>query len=146
MSNYSTWGPTYEAKIGTTFSAPGANVLTAGGTIYGGLVIASGTSFSAPYVAGVAALIKQAHPGITPNEIINRLAMTAKPVKMQSNQRQTQNYLAPAFQQGGGMIDAYAALKTTTTLNVSDLAFNDTAYSQPQSFELRNGGGDVVTY
>lgn len=146
MSNYSTWGPTYETKIGTTFSAPGANILTAGGTIYGGLVIASGTSFSAPYVAGVAALIKQAHPGITPNEIINRLATTAKPVKMQSNQRETQDYLAPAFQQGGGMIDAYSALKTTTTLNVSDLAFNDTAYSQPQSFEVRNGGGDSVTY
>ncbi|POS73646.1 serine endopeptidase [Diaporthe helianthi] len=146
MSNYSTWGPTYEAKIGTTFSAPGANVLTAGGRIYGGLVIASGTSFSAPYVAGVAALIKQAHPGITPDEIINRLATTAKPVKMQSNQRQTQDYLAPAFQQGGGMIDAYAALKTTTTLNVSDLAFNDTAYSQPQSFEIRNGGADSVTF
>ncbi|KAH8785838.1 peptidase S8/S53 domain-containing protein [Diaporthe sp. PMI_573] len=146
MSNYSTWGPTYETKIGTTFSAPGANILTAGGTIYGGLVIASGTSFSAPYVAGVAALIKQAHPGITPNEIINRLATTAKPVKMQSNQRQTQDYLAPAFQQGGGMIDAYAALRTTTTLNVSDLAFNDTAYSQPQSFEIRNGGGGSVIY
>ncbi|KAG8169109.1 hypothetical protein KVR01_001858 [Diaporthe batatas] len=146
ISNYSTWGPTYEAKIGTTFSAPGANILTAGGTIYGGIVIASGTSFSAPYVAGVAALIKQAHPGITPNEIINRLATTAKPVRMQSNQRQTQDYLAPIFQQGGGMIDAYAALKTTTTLNVSDLAFNDTAYSQPQSFEIRNSGSDSVTY
>jgi subtilisin family serine protease len=120
--------------------------MTAGGTIYGGLVIASGTSFSAPYVAGVAALMRQAHPGITPNEIINRLATTAKPVKMQSNQRQTQDYLAPAFQQGGGLIDAYAALRTTTTLNVSDLAFNDTAYSRPLGFELRNGGGDSVTY
>lgn len=146
MSNYSTWGPTYEAKIGTTFSAPGGNYLAAGGTIYGGYVVASGTSFSSPYAAGVAALLKQVHPNITAVEIINRLATTAKPIKMQTNLRVTQDYLAPTFQQGGGLVDAYAAVHTTTTFNASDLAFNDTSFIQPQSFEIYNQGNETVTY
>lgn len=146
MSNYSTWGPTYEAKIGTTVSAPGGLIMSLGGHIYGGLVIASGTSFSSPYAAGVAALMREAHPNITPVEIINRLATTAKPLRMQSNQRVTQDYLAPAFQQGAGGMDAYAAVRTTTTFNISDLAFNDTAYIKPLGFEIRNGGNSSVTY
>lgn len=146
MSNYSSWGPTYEAKIGTTVSAPGGLIVTLGSELYGGLVSASGTSFSSPYVAGVAALMREAHPGITPAEIMNRLATTAKPVRMQSNQRVTQEYLAPAFQQGAGMIDAYAAVRTTTTFNVTDLAFNDTAFLRPMSFEVRNEGTESVTY
>lgn len=146
MSNYSSWGPTYEAKLGTTVSAPGGLIMSLGGEIYGGLVVASGTSFSSPYVAGVAALMREAHPGITGNEIMNRLATTAKPVRMQSNQRVTQDYLSPTFQQGGGMIDAYAAVRTTTTFNVSELAFNDTAYLRPLSFEMRNDGNSSVTY
>lgn len=146
MSNYSSWGPTYEAKIGTTVSAPGGLIMSLGGTIYGGLIVASGTSFASPYVAGVAALMREAHPGITANEIMNRLATTAKPVRMQSNQRVTQEYLAPPFQQGGGMLDAYAAVRTTTTFNVSELAFNDTAYIKPLSFEIRNEGTESVTY
>ncbi|KAJ4397852.1 hypothetical protein N0V93_002089 [Gnomoniopsis smithogilvyi] len=146
MSNYSTWGPTYEAKIGTTFSAPGGNCIAAGGMIYGGFVVASGTSFSSPYAAGVAALLKQAHPDLTPDQIINRLATTAKPIQMQTNLRVTQDYLAMPFQQGSGLVDAYAAVRATTTFNVSELAFNDTTFIGPQSFEIFNAANESLTY
>lgn len=146
MSNYSTWGPTYEAKIGTTFSAPGGNYIAAGAMLYGGFVVASGTSFASPYAAGVAALVKQAHPDITPDEIINRLTTTAKPIQMQTNLRVTQDYLAMPFQQGSGLLDAYAAIRATTTFNVSELAFNDTAFIRPQTFEMYNNGNESLTY
>lgn len=146
MSNYSTWGPTYEAKIGTTFSAPGGIYIAAGAMIYGGYVVASGTSFSSPYAAGAAALVKQAHPEITPDQLINRLATTAEPIRMQTNQRVTQAYLAPAFQQGAGLINVHAALHTTTTFNVSELAFNDTTFIRPLSFEMYNMGNASVSY
>lgn len=146
MSNYSSWGPSYEAKIGTTVSGPGGMIMSLGAQLYGGLVVASGTSFSSPYVAGVAALIKGVHPGITAVEIVNRLATTAKPVRMQLNQRVTQDYLSPPFQQGGGMLDAYAAVHTNTTFNVSSLPFNDTAYLVPLAFEIRNEGAEALTY
>lgn len=146
MSNYTTWGPTYEAKLGTTFSAPGGNYIAAGAMIYGGFVVASGTSFASPYAAGVAALLKQAHPDLTPDQLINRLATTARPIRMQTNQRVTQEYLAPPFQQGAGLLDADAAVRTVTTFNVSELAFNDTAFIRPLSFEMFNVGSQPLTY
>lgn len=146
MSNYSTWGPTYEAKLGTTFSAPGGIYIAAGATIYGGYVLASGTSFSSPYAAGVAALVRQAHPDITPDQVINRISTTAKPIQMQTNLRVTKDYPAPVFQQGAGLVDAHAAIHTTTTFNVSDIAFNDTAFLRPHSFEMNNVGNESVSY
>lgn len=146
MSNYSTMGPTYEAKIGTTFSAPGGVYIAAGAMIYGGFVVASGTSFSSPYAAGVAALLKQAHPDLTPDQIINRLATTAKPMQMQTNLRVTQEYLSIPFQQGAGLVDAHAAVYATTTFNVSELALNDTAFLRPLSFEMFNIGNESLTY
>jgi subtilisin family serine protease len=39
-----------------------------------------GTSFSAPLVAGVAALIKSIHPEYTPNEVIKTILSTADPI------------------------------------------------------------------
>lgn len=146
MSNYSTWGPTYEAKIGTTFSAPGGFYLAAGGTIYGGFVFASGTSFSSPYAAGSAALIKQAHPSAKAVDIINRLASTSKPLRYQTTQRAQQDFLAPAFQQGAGLLDVWSAVHTNTVFNISDLAFNDTNFLTPISFEITNEATDAITY
>ena len=46
----------------------------------GGTTVVRGTSFSAPYVAGAAALIKAAFPGITSAGIKKRLENTATPI------------------------------------------------------------------
>jgi subtilisin family serine protease len=44
----------------------------------GGHCSDNGTSFSAPYVAGVAALIKAKHPDWTPREIVAQIEQTAE--------------------------------------------------------------------
>jgi subtilisin family serine protease len=41
--------------------------------------ISSGTSFAAPYVSGVAALMLSANPSLTPDQIENTLIATANP-------------------------------------------------------------------
>ena len=64
--------------------------------------IASGTSFSAPHVAGVIALMLEADPLLTPDEIKTILQQTATP--MVSRDRS---------QVGAGYLDAWAALSAT---------------------------------
>lgn len=60
----------------------------------------TGTSQSAPYIAGVAALIKQAHPDWTPFDIKVAISNTAKVLD-------TKTY--NVFDQGAGRIQPYAA-------------------------------------
>ena len=60
----------------------------------------SGTSFSAPQVAGVAALIKAKSPAWTPAQIVNRLKTTARDAGPRG--------IDPYY--GFGVLDAYAAL------------------------------------
>ena len=45
----------------------------------GGRIVATGNSFAAPHIAGLAARIRAAHPGATPFEIKTILAATASP-------------------------------------------------------------------
>ncbi|TDD83286.1 S8 family serine peptidase [Actinomadura rubrisoli] len=57
-------------------SAPGQNVISTLGDGYvGGL---QGTSFGAPYAAGVAALVRSRHPRLSYQQVINRILITAE--------------------------------------------------------------------
>lgn len=78
--------------------APGVDVISAapGGKVYED----SGTSMATPHVAGVAALLMQAAPTATIDEIENAIVSTAKRLSG-----------VPAHRQGFGIIDAAAALQ-----------------------------------
>ena len=72
-SNYTRVG---SPDAGHTISAPGSLVYTtAPGNDYG---FATGTSFSAPIVAGAAALYKSGHPNATPARVIGKLRAEAR--------------------------------------------------------------------
>src|SRR5690606_33422943 len=79
----------------------------------------SGTSMSAPHIAGIAALIKQAHPNWTPFDIKVALANSAK-------------VLDPAkydvFAQGAGRVQAYGAAHPAAL-----------AYSQDKAVQNQRG-------
>ena len=64
-----------------------------------GLIPISGTSFAAAYVSGLAALLKQRFPALTPAQIINRITATAR-----HPGGGVDNYV------GAGVIDPVAAL------------------------------------
>ena len=57
-------------------AAPGVDMVST--VPKGGHCQDNGTSFSAPYVAGVAALLKEAHPGWSPEQIRAQIAQTAE--------------------------------------------------------------------
>ncbi len=106
LTSYSNYGPLVD------ITAPGGDpvpILEDGilvpdvGSTY---AYAGGTSYAAPQVAGVAALIKEVAPNLTPLQIINIIKQTAKPL--------------PGSCGGGcgaGLLDAHAAVqaaKSTT--------------------------------
>ncbi|MFR9726939.1 type VII secretion-associated serine protease mycosin [Streptomyces sp. MS19] len=57
-------------------AAPGVDMVST--VPGGGQCVDNGTSFAAPYVAGVAALLRAANPGWTPRQIVSHLQQTAE--------------------------------------------------------------------
>ncbi len=73
--SFSSVGPTSDGRIKPDVMAKGSGAWAAvGSSGYGGV---SGTSFSCPLTAGVAALILQANPGVTPRQVVEALRETA---------------------------------------------------------------------
>jgi subtilisin family serine protease len=81
-------------------SAPSEGLL--GVSADGRIVVWDGTSGAAPIVAGVAALVRSAHPGLDANNVINRIIKTARAVPGVSAK--------PDPLYGYGLLDAAAAV------------------------------------
>jgi subtilisin family serine protease len=70
-----------------------------------GLMVASGTSFSAPVVSGTVALILQKNPGLTPPMVKAILQYTAEALPNQN-----------LMQQGAGLVNVLGALQLSDAL------------------------------
>lgn len=121
---------------GTTISAPGNSVysLSNAGTTTPGAdsyIARSGTSFSAPQVAGVAALLAQIKPGISPAEVKALLTRSARPYAAES-------YCVGRPECGAGLLDAfktvYTLLQTQGVANAAPLMV-----ALPQQYVLPGG-------
>tara|TARA_B100001250_G_scaffold174617_1_gene150152 strand:+ start:2333 stop:4000 length:1668 start_codon:yes stop_codon:yes gene_type:complete len=69
-------GPTADGRIKPDVVAPGQGVVVAD-IRSGGYVRNSGTSFAAPIVSGISALILQINPGLKPHQILSELRSSA---------------------------------------------------------------------
>ncbi|EQB54628.1 hypothetical protein CGLO_05510 [Colletotrichum gloeosporioides Cg-14] len=147
VSSFSSWGPTPEGRSYPSFVAPGENILSTFLPKYGGLAVIGGTSMSNPFAVGVFALVKEEHPDYDPKQILSVVTTTAKPVKFIDGNRKSFEYLAPVFSQGGGLVDAWAAVHAVSLVNVSSLDFNDTLHRpSPLTFTLKNTGTETLAY
>jgi membrane-anchored mycosin MYCP len=102
-------------------AAPGENIVALGydgnpvNALQGqdGLIPINGTSFSAAYVSGLAALVKQRFPDLTPAQIINRITATAR-----HPGGGVDNYV------GAGVIDPVAALTWDVPAGPKDVPYS----------------------
>jgi len=99
--------------VGTTISAPGNSIYTTSNTgltapVADSYSALSGTSFSAPQVAGVAALLMQIKPGISPAEVQSHLVNSARAFPSGS-------YCATRTDCGAGLLDAFKAVNVLLT-------------------------------
>ena len=143
VTYYSGRGPsTCDGAVFPKVVAPGDNVLTtdlsAGGRpLY---VLAAGTSFAAPHVAGVIALLRAAVPLATADEVDAAIAATAVDLGAPG----------PDNDSGRGLIDAVAALEWLQAgvdrdrdgFGARDDCNDDDARMNPRAAEIRGDGID----
>ncbi len=109
VASFSSRGPTpVDGLTKPDVVAPGVRI-TAPDNDSSGYVTLSGTSMAAPMTAGVAALLLQANPGSSPDEIKNALKETARPIRRGGDENQ----------QGQGVIDAVAASQQLESARLS---------------------------
>jgi hypothetical protein len=123
MAGFSARGPGPVADIlKPDVTAPGVNIIAgftpepANATPGENFAYLSGTSMATPHVAGVAALLRQAHPEWSPAAIKSALITSAR------QDLQIQNSITPAnpFDYGGGHIVPNDALQPGLVYDVSD--------------------------
>ena len=134
VADYSSRGPSIGlfsaaapiSAIKPELVAPGGNIYTAAqrldpnGDLYdaSGYTAVEGNSFSAALVAGAVALVKQAHPGYSPEQLKSAVVNSA------SGNLQDDAGLARVRSAGAGKLNVQAAIGALVTVNPPTLAFN----------------------
>lgn len=118
LTDFSATGPSVDRGIKPDVVAVGADVYTAtqnldaGGDMYSnnGFILVDGTSFSSPLVAGAAALLKSARPGLTVHHYRSLLINTAAEAFSETGGSTS------VQQSGAGQLDMEAAVRSNTAI------------------------------
>ena len=120
LASFSSTGPTHDGFVKPEVVAPGGHLLGLMSTVSktaadhpefhdgGSYFSMSGTSQAAAVVSGVVALMLQAEPYLTPDDVKCKLMSAARPAVDQSGA-----LAYSVFQQGAGLINAYDAVSAT---------------------------------
>ncbi|MFD1036857.1 S8 family serine peptidase [Virgibacillus byunsanensis] len=115
IADFSSRGPvTVNWDIKPDIIAPGSNIIS---TVPNGYQALQGTSMAAPHVAGVMALVKEAHPDWTIEQIQGALTTTATPLEDNKG-----DLLDPIIQ-GTGQIQPNKAIETNTIIQHALLSY-----------------------
>ncbi|WP_306798548.1 S8 family serine peptidase [Oceanobacillus saliphilus] len=127
IATFSSRGPvTMNWNIKPDVLAPGTGIWS---TVPGGHEQMDGTSMAAPHVTGAVALIKEAHPDWTREQIIGALKTTAERLQEQDTSEPTI--------QGMGAIRPDKAIETTTIIHDPQLNFGKVdSYREELSLEI----------
>ncbi|KAI9506729.1 peptidase S8/S53 domain-containing protein [Coemansia spiralis] len=138
MSSFSSYGPTAELGVAPLVSAPGGNIWSTYPIKLGSYTTLSGTSMATPFVSGVAALLKQAHPNLRAGDIRNVLVATAQPLLDSDTGRMVHPYHS-----GAGLINAYNAIRSHVIFNPSVVAINGSNWNVLSNINDPHSGSAV---
>jgi len=130
LAPFSSRGPvTVSWEIKPDIVAPGIGIDS---TVPGGHMALQGTSMAAPHVTGAAALLKQAHPNWTPEQIKSALMTTAKHL------RDKDGHYYKTYEQGAGRIQLYEAVKVDTFFYPSSITLGLFDKKEGENKHIRN--------
>ncbi|KAG5818422.1 hypothetical protein H9Q71_001393 [Fusarium xylarioides] len=147
---FTTWGPTNELLLKPDITAPGYMIMST--VLNQSYEELSGTSMSAPYIAGIAALFVGQYGGRAFNGagfakmLRDRIASSGTTLPFVNN-RLMRKFKASPFQVGTGLVDAWKVLNYDTQLEYEPFSLMDTELFRPQwSFNITNTDGIAHEY
>lgn len=145
ISGFSSFGVAADLSFKPNLGAPGGGIFSSYPLELGGTATLSGTSMSAPHVAGGVALILEAKPKIKSQDMLARLQNAADPKNWSGNG--ASGLLDFTFRQGAGMLDIVGTIQATTVVEPSQLALGESeAGPKTTTITVRNEGSTAVTY
>jgi minor extracellular serine protease Vpr len=145
MSAFSAYGMSPDLQLKPDIGAPGGAIYSAYPLERGGFATLSGTSMSAPHVAGAAALLLQAEPRTSSQQVRNILQNTARPQMWSGNPGL--GLLEIVHRQGAGMLRIDDAITNATRVEPGKLSLGEgEAGPVTRSIEIENNGDAPVTY
>ena len=140
LTSFSSRGPSSGGAIKPDLIAVGENVYTA--TLNQDFVVESGTSFSSPMLAGAAALLLAARPGLSNQQYRSLLINSATPVMQNSGA------LLTTQQEGSGFLNVLAGLNSAIAASPTSISYGIGAgtFDQTAMLTLTNVGTVTDTF
>ena len=134
VAYFSSRGPVSPFYIKPDMVAPGAFISTT--DLAGNYSVSSGTSFAAPHISGVSALLLQKNPELTSKELKSILMTTSDLVSDEYNKR------FPVEVSGSGRVNATKAINAELIITPANLIFNLSPYDQTETKIVKIKGID----
>ena len=145
ISSFSSYGLAPDLSFKPDIAAPGGSIYSTYPLEQGGYATLGGTSMASPHVAGAAALLLEAQPGLD--------AYSVRDVLQNSADAQLWSlapfpgYLEHVHRQGAGMVDIDDAILATTLVTPAKIATGESeAGLFMQELTVANNGDTAVTY
>ncbi|PYG01817.1 Fn3-like domain-containing protein [Georgenia satyanarayanai] len=145
ISDFSSYGLAADLTLKPDLGAPGGSIYSTYPLEEGEYATISGTSMSAPHVAGAAALLLEARPDTGAHDVRDLLLNSADPATWSGVPNQ--GYTEPVHRQGAGMLDIDDAILSTATVTPGKLSLGESEQGAvTRELTVTNDGGEDVTY
>jgi hypothetical protein len=145
VASFSSWGASPDLDIKPDLAAPGQGIRSTYPIELGGHTSMSGTSMASPHVAGAAALLLEAQPGMRATSVGGVLQNSADPARWTLDP--TSGRLDSVHRQGAGMLDVDDAIRATVRIEPSELRLGE-GESGPvtRTLRLESSGSSAISF